>query len=123
MDVVQVVTTMLAGQATLVPARSLREAQTLLAGERFNLVLLDIILPDGSGLDLMPQINQLMPAPPVIIFSATDVDADVLDTVASALVKSQTSNARLSETIARLIDRSTTGHEARPCTTAASDPL
>lgn len=120
-DVVQVVATILAGQATLVPAKSLQEAQALLAKQRFDLVLLDINLPDGSGLDLLPLINQLTPTPPVTIFSATDVDADVLDKVTSALVKSQTSNTLLFETISRLINRSTAEQDARRYTTAGKE--
>jgi DNA-binding response OmpR family regulator len=120
-DVLQVVATILAGQATLVPAESLRQAQNLLTTQRFDLVLLDINLPDGSGLDLLPLINQLTPPPPVTIFSANDVDAHILDKVASALVKSQTSNTLLFETISRLIDKSASEYDARRHTAPESE--
>ncbi len=122
-DVIRVVATILAGQATLIPAASLSEAQALLTAEHFDLVLLDINLPDGSGLDLLPLINQLPLAPPVTIISASDVHAGILNKVASALVKSQTSNTLLAETIARLIDVSMAERGGRTYTSSKSIPL
>lgn len=39
-------------------ARSLSEARsTLESGEHFDLVFLDIVLPDGSGLDFLPELE------------------------------------------------------------------
>jgi CheY-like chemotaxis protein len=42
--------------ATLVDAHDLAQARTALAEGEFDLVLLDVQLPDGSGLDLFPDI-------------------------------------------------------------------
>jgi two-component system NtrC family response regulator len=41
----------------------------------FDLVLLDVCLPDGSGLDILPDLRQLPPQPEVIIITG-DADAD-----------------------------------------------
>ncbi|HYX25037.1 MAG TPA: hypothetical protein VFC23_12850, partial [Thermoanaerobaculia bacterium] len=43
--------------------------------------------------------GSLTPPTPVLIFSAHEVDGEVADRVVSVLVKSQTSNRRLLETI------------------------
>ena len=62
-------------------------------------MILDLALPDGSGLELLPYLGSLDPATPVLIFSAHEVDAAIADRVASVLVKSQTSNRELLERI------------------------
>jgi DNA-binding NarL/FixJ family response regulator len=62
-------------------------------------VILDLALPDGSGLDLLTLLGNLTPPTPVLIFSAHEVDAEVAGHAASVLVKSQTSNRELLETI------------------------
>ena len=50
---------------------NLSEARKLLSGEHFDLIFLDMKLPDGMGGDLLPEIAQINPTPRVIIFSAT----------------------------------------------------
>ena len=98
-DLHRVVATIVAGDARVEPAFTLREARQRLAQESFDLVILDLALPDGSGVDLLPLLGSLTPPVPVLIFSAHEVDGAVADRVASVLVKSQTSNRRLLETI------------------------
>lgn len=56
--------------------RSAREQLTLLSPA---LVLLDVNLPDGSGLDLMREIKARMPALPVVLLTANDTDMDIVD--------------------------------------------
>jgi DNA-binding NarL/FixJ family response regulator len=80
-------------------AAGLEEARRSLAGGRFDLVLLDLALPDGSGLELLPLLGRVEPPTPVIIFSAHEVDQEVAAQVASVLVKSQTTNPQLLERI------------------------
>ena len=92
--------------ATFEFATSVQEARTALRAQHFDLVLLDLSLPGGSGWDLFPDIDALPHRPPVVVFSATDV-ADVDDRGAAAiLVKAQTSNEELLSTIQRVLKNS-----------------
>jgi two-component system, OmpR family, KDP operon response regulator KdpE len=47
-------------------ATSLTEARAALAADRFDVVLLDVHLPDGSGLDLLTELAAIRPRPVVI---------------------------------------------------------
>jgi two-component system KDP operon response regulator KdpE len=47
-------------------AASLAEARAALTAGRFDVVLLDVHLPDGSGLDLLSDLTALQPRPVVI---------------------------------------------------------
>ena len=61
------------GQVEMVEADALRSARELLASRVVDLVLLDVRLPDGSGLDLVDEIATL-PAerrPRIVIMSAS----------------------------------------------------
>ena len=51
-------------------AGTLAEAEEALASGRYDLVLLDIRLPDGSGLDLLPRIRESAPATDVVMLTA-----------------------------------------------------
>ena len=55
-------------------AATLSEARAQLREHRFDLVLLDLALDNDSGWDLFEDIDALDPPPPVIVFSASDVD-------------------------------------------------
>jgi len=52
-------------------AGCLQEARDLLSRYHFDLIFLDMKLPDGMGGNLLPQIHQIVPEPRIIIFSAT----------------------------------------------------
>ncbi|EFO78963.1 response regulator receiver [Oscillochloris trichoides DG-6] len=57
---------------TLLVARSVAEAHTLLEREHPIVVLLDLGLPDGSGFDVLNEINQSPDRPLVIVTTAND---------------------------------------------------
>ena len=59
-------------------AASISEANTLLATTDYNLILLDLMLPDGSGLDLCKSIksNSATESIPIIILTAKDDEVD-----------------------------------------------
>ncbi|MDQ7834932.1 MAG: sigma-54 dependent transcriptional regulator [Humidesulfovibrio sp.] len=50
-------------------ARDLAQAEALLSESDFDVVFLDVRLPDGSGLDLAPRIKDLASAPELIIMT------------------------------------------------------
>jgi two-component system OmpR family response regulator len=57
-------------------AGSKREFDERLATEKFDLVILDVMLPDGSGLDLCRELRQRIPGLPVILVTALKEDVD-----------------------------------------------
>ena len=61
---------------TVTRAESLEEAERLLARERFALLILDINLPDGSGLCLLRQLRERGDTAPVILLTANDLELD-----------------------------------------------
>lgn len=50
-------------------AHTVARARECAATERFDLILLDVGLPDGNGLDLLPEFKSLVPAPEVVIIT------------------------------------------------------
>ncbi len=98
-DLRRVVSTIARDIADFEPAESVRDATAKLAAERFDMVLLDLGLPDGSGWELLQLINRMTPRPRVVIFSAHDAGADRGQNADLYLVKSQTSDQQLVDTI------------------------
>jgi PAS domain S-box-containing protein len=84
-------------------AATLTEARAKVASQRFDLVLLDIALPDGSGWDLFDELrSESHPdraVPPVIVFSGSSVAQDRLPEVDGALLKAHSTDAQLVATI------------------------
>ena len=67
----------LTGPEASVTCRStLAQAREALAEKRFDLLILDINLPDGSGLDLLRQLRSEGNAAPVILLTANDLELD-----------------------------------------------
>jgi PAS domain S-box-containing protein len=84
-------------------AATLDQARTLLHEQRFDLVLLDLALGEDSGWDLVEDIDALDPRPPIIVFTAGDVDPADRKYVEAVLVKARTSNTELLNTIQRVL--------------------
>lgn len=53
----------------VIDVATLKEARSVLAQGRADIVLLDVELPDGQGLNLLPEIAQMPLRPPVIIMT------------------------------------------------------
>lgn len=94
-DLYIVVSEMLKDHCDLLWTTTVAESRELIKQGNLDLVLLDIGLPDGSGLDLIEDIEQLEPQPQVVIFSALDVSDEYADRVNAVLVKSKTNNTKL----------------------------
>ncbi|GIW05388.1 MAG: hybrid sensor histidine kinase/response regulator [Dehalococcoidia bacterium] len=110
-DIRAIVAQVIDGTATTVAADGIAAARERLRESSFDLVILDLALPDGSGLTLLPEIAETPAAPPVLVFSAEEVAPDLSSRIAAALVKARTSNDQLLTTIRGLIARSS---RARP---------
>ncbi len=104
-SILEIIATLIADTADIVPATTITKARMLLQHEVFDLVILDLALPDGDGETLLPLLNKAgAPPTPVIIFSASEVSRDVAKTISAALIKSQTSNEDLLSTIRATIE-------------------
>lgn len=101
-DVRHVVASLCSEVAEFESAASCREAAELLSTRRYDLVILDLELPDHSGWDLLQVIDQQVPKPPVLVFSGRELSAAESGRVAAALVKSHVSNPELLEAIRTL---------------------
>lgn len=64
-------------------ATSLAEARTLCALEAFDVLVCDMNLPDGSGLDLLPQLSDHPPRLGGIIVSGYNTPEDVEQSLAA----------------------------------------
>jgi PAS domain S-box-containing protein len=102
-DVLRVVASAFEGRARVTSAQTLDDARELLAGCGFNLIILDVALGQGSGLELLPQIQALPCRAPVVLFTAQDTDDELSAHVDSVLTKSRASLALLVETVEELL--------------------
>jgi PAS domain S-box-containing protein len=103
-DVVDVVRVALAAAADVSVAETIQEARDALKRGNFDLVILDLTLPDGSGLDLLPLRDDSNRDIPAIIFSAQEADGELAARVSAALVKSRASIDELVSNIKLLIE-------------------
>lgn len=63
----------------IISCQDLKTAREQLSCGSVSLILLDINLPDGSGLDLLREIKENTPDIPVILLTANDTDMDIVD--------------------------------------------
>ncbi len=100
LDVIQVSQVLFEDEADFEYATSLEEAHKKLAKKVYDLVIVDISLPDGSGLDLLDEIGRDCP---IVLFSGQETQAEISDKVNATLTKSLTSNDELMSTVKRLL--------------------
>ena len=97
--------------AEFVPADSLAEARRLLAEQPFDLVLLDLGLPDGNGLELLDELQHQRPGLPVAVLSASEMDGHELAGVSAALAKSRNDGQHFLHMLNRLLPAKETRHD------------
>ncbi len=96
--------------ADFVGAASLAEARRHLAQGGLDLVLLDLGLPDGNGLELIADIHRLYPGLPVVVLSSTELSDEQLDQVQAVLAKSRTDKQHFLDVLARLLPTKENDH-------------
>lgn len=103
-DILGIVASAFEGRAILESVTDLDEARTALKERYYDLVILDLALPGGSGLELLPVMHRDDGKPiPVVIFSAQDEDPELAKRVEALLTKSRASLDDLVETVETLI--------------------
>lgn len=99
-DIIKVVSTVIGDIAKVISATTLTEAKRRLAEENYDLIILDLALPDGDGEQIIPFMNITgKKNTPVIIFSAKEISGNTVEGIKAMLVKSRTTNEALRETI------------------------
>lgn len=81
---------------------SLREAREAVAASVPDLMLLDVMLPDGDGIDYCAQVNTDHPRLPVVMLTARTDEADVVGALRGGAVDYVAKPFRLAELIARI---------------------
>jgi len=82
------------------------EALTLVQEFKFDLCILDVRLPDGSGIELCQKIHELQPSIPILYYSAYASDEEqqaALSVCGDAYLKKPVSATELKKTIAKLL--------------------
>ena len=100
-DIQHVVSTMLEQYATVSTANNLHQAKEMLETNDYDLFILDLMLPDGNGIDILPLLAQHRA--PVLVFSDTQLNKQHAQYVNQALIKSSSSNETLLNTIMHLL--------------------
>lgn len=90
-DLIDVVQAAAGDRFELHYATSLAAAREQLKQRRYQLVLMDIGLPDGSGWQLLPDIYRQQPQANIVILSGQHLSHQELDLVEATFTKSQTS--------------------------------
>ncbi len=99
-----IVSQILNDKANIIQAHSLREAKEKIKNEQFELVILDMTLPDGNGMELLPYLKSCgKQSIPVLVFSASETSDNIDKKVAATLVKSKTSNDELVDMIQSIL--------------------
>jgi PAS domain S-box-containing protein len=98
-DVLEVMSAGLGDDIAITFARNVQEARFELQQKHFDLVILDLTLPDGSGADLLSVIPS---ETAVIIFSASEVDEHLAANVAAAMTKTKTSEIAIADLVRKL---------------------
>ena len=100
-DTIKMINMLLKPFATISTATSMLEAIKQLEQSEFDLVILDLVLPDGNAEQLLPLFSRHNI--PVIIYSAIEYDNKVSKTVKEAFLKSEISPDKLLNMIKKVL--------------------
>lgn len=112
-DLHQVIRGMAGPHVEFKRAANLHEARELLASAAFDVVLLDLGLPDGSGWDLLPTIKTTQPDARLLILTGEDTSQLDKSKVDSVLLKSRVTPRQLLDAIHVGIKQSTASQQGK----------
>ncbi len=102
-DCVAVTAMTLSSVGEVVSVGTLAEAREALHRDQFDLAILDLGLPDGDGLDLLPDLKET--GTPVAIYSARATDAEAARNTIGQIVKGPVDHARLLDVVCSSIEQ------------------
>lgn len=88
--------------ADVTPAISLHRARELIQETRYDLLIVDFTLPDGSGSELIAEMARLDPSIPVIALCSHELSANMVN-VKQVYDKTQLDKQQLTETVRSLL--------------------
>lgn len=88
-DICRLVKEILGSTADMISVTTLKEAQEILKQQTFDLVILDLILPDGDGAELIPELSRRKL--PIVVLSTAELDHQYAKFVSQTMLKSQIS--------------------------------
>lgn len=100
-DTQHVVGALLEEYAQVSSAANLHQAKAMLTTNTYDLIILDLLLPDGNGIEILPLLAQHQS--PVLVFSDMQLNDKYAKYVSQALIKSNSSNEILLNTIIHLL--------------------
>ncbi|MDP3267889.1 MAG: MHYT domain-containing protein [Legionella sp.] len=100
-DTQHVVSVLLEQYAKVSIASTLHEAKEMLEKKQYDLIILDLLLPDGNGIEILPLLA--LHKVPVLVFSNMQLSNDYEKFVSQSLIKSNSSNETLVNTIVHLL--------------------
>ncbi|MBR8832204.1 MAG: Sensor histidine kinase WalK [Chroococcopsis gigantea SAG 12.99] len=112
---------------TLDHAQYLAEGIGLLAEQRFDVILLDLSLPDSHGLDSLTPLINIAPHLPIVVLTNTNDDHLALESLRRGaqdyLVKRHVNQENLARSICYAIERKQTEEELREAKMSLSNEL
>ena len=100
-DISLIVAKILVNLGNITHVDNLTQAREKLADNDYDLALLDLVLPDGSGLDLVDELKNRDKPIPVIVHSAHEV-SDNINGVDAVLSKKHTQHDNLRKLVLQL---------------------
>lgn len=104
-DIIGLLEMALGEAAQVTRALTLAQAKERLEQGGFDVVILDIGLPDGNGIELLPLLGPAGKGIPVVLYTASEIPEDLGRLVAGSLVKSRASEQELTRMIHQLLAR------------------
>jgi signal transduction histidine kinase len=112
-------------QFELIHAKRLEEGLTLLEGGNFDVVLLDLTLPDSQGLESLPPLIDRAPNLPIVVLTNTNDDELALEAVRQGaqdyLIKREVRAESLLRSLRYAIERKQASESLRTVNQALSD--